>query len=177
MKKTWLISLVILNLLSCSAQNGMMEPPSLPTHVDNASDASIIKMQEKLKADGVRVISMGQMYLVSIPSGLLFPDESPRLLWGSYGVLNDVVCYLQQFRKVSLHVDAYSSPHVSSPREHALTLARAKIVADYLWSQNVDSRFIFTEGFGSEKPIVLLSKCNDSSPNSRVEITFRRAII
>ncbi len=58
----------------------------------------------------------------------------------------------------------------------ALTLARARAVGDYLWSQGVDSRFIFTHGLGSDKPIVAFTEKGDKSPNSRIEITFRDAV-
>ena len=83
---------------------------------------------------------------------------------------------MQQFRKITIHVNAFSSQFVSERREHALTLARAKTVAEYLWSQGIDSRFIFTQGSGSDKPIVVSKGGGDLSPNARIEISFRRAL-
>ncbi len=150
--------------------------PTLPTHVGGASEAKMLALQNILQQHGVRVISMGQNYLVSIPSALIFHDESPAIKWSSYALLNDVACYLQQFRKISVHVNAYSNCFISKRRDQALTLSRARAVGDYLWSQNIESRLIFTRGLGSDKPIVESAGLGDQSINSRIEITFRRAV-
>lgn len=148
----------------------------LPTHVDGASDAQIIAWQTHLIKHGARVITMGQDYLVIIPSTHLFATQSPKLTWGSYQLLNDLVCFLREFRKINVNIRAYSSKYVSPKREHALTEARAKAVAEYLWSQDIDTRFIFTQGLGSDKPMGAFKQYSDGSPVSRIEITFRRAV-
>lgn len=175
------IMLITLGLFLISCHRGSFIPPDdrpqLPTQVRGASDKGIVKQQAKLARRGVTVISMGQNYLVSIPARLVFADESPRITWKSYRLLNDVACYLKQFRKVSLYVNSYVSPYRSPQRQKALSLARAKAISDYLWSQNIDSRFIFTEGHASDKPIVSARGGGDKSPNARIEITFTRAII
>lgn len=170
--------LILLSLAGCHSHTVRLndEPIKLPTHVDGASDREIMALQTRLNKDGVRVITIGQDYLLSVPSALLFATQSPRLTWESYGVLNDVVCYLREFRKINVNVSAFSSKYVSPQREHALTLARARAVADYLWSQDIDSRFIFTQGLGSDKPMGAFKQFGDGSPVSRIEITFRRAV-
>lgn len=148
----------------------------LPRQVDGASDAMKIALQTRLTKEGVKVLTIGQDYLISIPATSLFATQSPKLTWNSYQILNDVACYLQQFRKTTVNVTAFSSKYVSRLREQALTQARAHVVADYLWSQGIDSRFIFTQGLGSDKPIVAFTPLGDGSPNSRIEITFRNAV-
>ncbi|MDP3705625.1 MAG: OmpA family protein [Legionellaceae bacterium] len=179
MVRVTLLVLVLLSLLGCHSSPKKLvidDGPTLPTAVAGASDPFIIKMQNKLAKQGVRVITMGQMYLVSIPTPLLFADQSPELKWSSYNLLNEIVCYLQQFRKITVHINAYSSCYLSEQRTHALTLARSRIIANYLWSQTIETRMVFTQGMGNNKPIVAFSKCTDSSPNSRIEIIFRRAV-
>ncbi|ARG96822.1 type IVB secretion system protein IcmN/DotK [Legionella micdadei] len=153
------------------------EALKLPYKVEGADDEAIIGLQKSLKRCGVAVITIGQDYLISIPSASLFPNQSPQLTWASYGLLNNVVRFLKQFRKVAVNITAFSGKYVSQRREHALTLARARAVADYLWSQGIDSRFIFTEGMGSDKPMMGYTRGGDKSPNSRIEITFRDAIV
>jgi intracellular multiplication protein IcmN len=151
-------------------------PPSLPYNVEGSSDKQMIKMQGVFAAQGASVITMGQDYLISIPAATLFQNQSPRLSRSSYTLLNQVVCYLNLFRKVSVSVEAYSSKCGSVEREKALSLARAQAVANYLWSQSIDSRFIFTHGHGSDKPIVNIGSGTDLSPNARIEILFRDAV-
>lgn len=152
-------------------------PPSLPYKVENSYDTVRMGMRNHLNKNGIKVITLGQEYLISIPSSLLFAEQSPRLTWKSYEALNNIACYLKQFRKISVNVAAFSSKHVSPQRERALTLARARAVGDYLWSQDIDSRFVFTQGLGSDKPILGYSGGRDASPNSRIEITFRDTIV
>lgn len=173
----------IAGLLLCACQKGggyvtsMDDSFKLPPKVAGTSDAAVIAMQKMFNKCGVRVVTIGQDYLISIPSAALFTDQSPRLTWQSYALLNNVVFFLQQFRKVGVTVTSYSSKYVSVRREQALTLTRARVVADYLWSQGIDSRFVFTEGAGSDKPIASFAHGGDKSVNSRIEITFRDAIV
>lgn len=179
---TWLATLLgFLLLLSCSKVK-VYDPKDsdslkLPFRVNGTNDKENIRLQKLLTHHGVAVVTIGQDYLISIPSSSLFPNQSPQLTWVSYGLLNNVVRFLKQFRKVAITITAYSGKYVSVKREHALTIARARAVADYLWSQGIDSRFIFTEGAGSDKPIMGYPGGGDKTPNSRIEITFRDAIV
>jgi intracellular multiplication protein IcmN len=177
-KTTWLAALMILLVLSGCQKKVWVgsEEPRLPYKVAGASDPTMMTLQKRLNKKGVRVITIGQDYLISIPSSALFPNESPQLMWDSYALLNVVVCYLKQFRKIAINVTAYSNKCVSAKRDRALTLARARAVGDYLWSQGIDSRFIFTRGLGSDKPIIAYELKGDKSQNSRIEITFRDAV-
>ncbi len=160
----------------CQNYSKDVQPPKLPYKVVGAHDATVMKQQKKFNKEGVRVITEGQDYMISIPSLSLFPNESPRLTWDSYALLNAVACYLKEFRKVAIYVTAYSNKCISAKRDRSLTLARAKAVGDYLWSQGIDSRIIFTQGMGSDKPIVAFTEEGDASPNSRIEITFRDVV-
>lgn len=150
---------------------------SLPYKVAGASDANQLIMQDKLRQQGLQVITIGQDYMISVPSQVLFANQSPKITWPAYDVLNNVACFLKQYRKISVQVTSFSSHCLSDKRDRALTAARSRAVANYLWSQGIDSRFAFTEGLGSDKPIMAYSKNGDQSPNSRVEITFREAVI
>ena len=168
----WLYAgVLILMLVGC--RHTVVEPAVLPYKMVGSHDPTMMRMQAKFNNEGIRVVSVGQDYMVSIPSSVLFANDSPRLMWKSYAPLNAIVCYLKQFRKVAITVTAFTDSCGSPKRDYALTLARARVVGDYLWSQGIDSRFIFTEGLGSDKPIIGYTKMGDKSQNSRIEITFR----
>lgn len=173
------IGLVLLLLtISCSDDRYLLdrELPKYPCKVQGACDATIMKYIAKLNKKNVRVITIGQDYLVSIPADMVFENQSPLIKWKSYALLNEVVIFLKQFYKITIYVNSYSSNYGTIHREKALTLARARVISDYIWSQGVDSRFIFTQGVGSDKPIITLVPGNDHSPNARIEITFRNAV-
>lgn len=166
-------------LISCQAQpqrNVDPTPASLPYKVDGAADSHRVEMQKRLENHGIKVVTMGQNYLISIPSSVLFANQSPRIKWDCYGIFNDIVCYLKQFQKIAVTVNSYTGKCISPERDRALTMARSRVVADYLWLQDIDSRFIFTDGLGSDKPIVAFGQQGDASLNSRIEITFQDAV-
>ncbi len=167
--------LCLLACQSTSTPQIIQEEARLPMQVP-LGDAEIIALEKRLTERGVQVVSVGQNYLLSVPAASLFGDQSPQLTWESYDELNEIACYLRQFRKVDVNVAAYTSRYVSSRREHALSTARAEAVANYLWGQGVESRLLFTQGMGSDKPIVMTARQGDKSPNARIEITFRRAV-
>ena len=174
------VLIILLPLGGCGGRHyrdPAADQPQLPCKLRGACDATVIKYMTKLNKRGVKVITMGQDYLISLPANTLFSDQSPRLMWSSYALLNDVATLLKQFRKVTINVTSYSSQYVSVQRERALTMARSRVVGEYLWSQGVDSRFIFTHGLGSDKPIVRSKQGGDKSVNARVEITFRDDVI
>lgn len=172
------IAALILAGCCCNGKQLLLTHPGfqLPTRVAGSSDAYVIAQQVGFARCGVKVITIGSDYLISIPSAVLFADQSPRIKWEGYSILNKVAKFMQQFRKVGVNVTSYSSQYVSFKREQSLTLARARVVADYLWSQEIDSRFIFAEGAASEKPISAGNQGGDRSLNSRIEITFRDAV-
>jgi intracellular multiplication protein IcmN len=169
-----------LSLLGCHKKNSLLirdENYKLPRKVAGSSDVKVATMIKKLnRTNCINIVTIGQDYLISMPSSALFPDESPRITWQGYAVLNKVVDFMKQFRKVGVTVTSYSSKYVSVAREQALTSARARHVADYLWSQGIDSRMIYSLGAGSDKPITDYAQRGDRSPSSRVEITFRDTI-
>ncbi len=177
--KLFCLSVILSMLLGC--QHGAAyyqdpKDPTLPTRVASTQDRNAMRVYKKLTKHGVKIITMGQDYLVVIPSSLVFADQSPRIKWESYGLLNEVVCYLKEFRKISMDITAFSSKYVSPSRERALTAARARAIADYFWTQDIDTRIVSTRGLGSDKPIFFNQAGGDFSLNSRVEITFRNAV-
>lgn len=171
--------MLLLQVSACHRWGGYVpekEDPKLPCKVLGACDATVMKKIKKFNKSGIKIITIGQDYLISIPASRLFEEQTPHLKWGSYRLLNEIASFLKQFRKVAINVTSYSSKYVSMHRELALTTARARVVGEYLWSQGIDSRFIFTQGLGSDKPVVSFTQGGDSSPNARIEITFRDAV-
>jgi len=174
----FVIALMLFMMNSCQNhrnRHSLMDSDNrLPHQVAGSSDSLILAFEKRFKKQNVRVIVMGDDYLISVPTGSIFADQSPRITWGSYALLNDIACYLRLYRKVSVQVNTYVSQYGTTRRERALALARSNAIANYLWSQQVESRFIFSHGQGSEKPIVLKSPQKDRTANARIEITFRR---
>ncbi len=179
MKNQWMsvLALAFLCLSGCQrSQSSLSEldDSRLPTSVAGASDAQIDFLQKRLHQKNIKIVNMGDEYLISIPASLIFADQSPKIQWKSYAVLNEIACYLRQYRKVAVQVTTYVSPYASERRQVSLSVARSEAVSNYLWSQGIDGRLIVAHGQGSQKPVVVKNPPTDKDQNARVEITFRR---
>lgn len=145
---------------------------------ENVTDAIDAKIENELKGKGVSIISVGQDYRVIMPADLIYYYQSPRLRRRSFDIINLVVDYIKQFRVVSMRVDAYSQDK-DIKRSGALSLARARSLVDYLWSQAIDTRILYTQAHSMERSITAC--CNDKrgigDVPTRVEITFRSTIV
>jgi intracellular multiplication protein IcmN len=173
--------IAVLSCVGCFRHPKLRLPPDdtykLPRRVPGSADVKVVSMMKAFnRGRVVKVISIGSDYLIAIPSSALFPADSPQINWQSYAVLNQVAAFLKQFRKVAITITSYSGKYGHEHRAQALTLARSRTVGDYLWSQGVDTRFVFTEGAGSDKPLSGYFGLGDNPADSRIEITFRDTV-
>lgn len=178
LRRVFSMSLLCWGLLGChtNVPHGIDDTLPLPTRVDAISDAQIVALRRKLDEKKIHVINMGDAYMISIPASAVFANESPKIRWNAYQTLDDVICYLEYYRKITVQVNAYASCYQSRTRTQALTVARARAVGNYLWTHDIEARIVFTDGLGNDKPIVAGSTCSDSSPNSRIEIIFKQVV-
>lgn len=160
-------SLSAVLLLSC-ADTRTVDPVAAAYLQRRATE---LQLTQPLTSIGVQIINIGEDYLMIIPADVLFYPQSPRIYWSNYRVLNNVVAYLKFFRKVTVKVAGYTSVLGSEKRNAALSLARARNVANYLWSQDVDTRLMYIRGYGSHR--LMYGGHPESRLNERIEIMFR----
>lgn len=180
-KKMIIISQIasVIGFTACHSPHRAPAPydqTSLPSHV-TTTEVNRGQILQKLSAERVKIIEEGQYVLVSIPSALLFAEHSPVITWASYQILNDVACYMRLYRKIQVDVNAYESTNDSHARMLALTRMRASAVGEYLISQGIDSRIVFTRGMGNDKPIMKTDRKESAYGNSRIEILFKNELI
>lgn len=130
------------------------------------------RLRLKLMHMGITVINMGDNYLLSIANRDLFYGNSPRIRWSSYQLLNLVADYLKQFNQLSIRVVGFTDTEHNKGRDFALSRARADYVASYLWSQGIDSRMIYAQGYGQKYPIASNRYLDGRAMNERIEIMF-----
>ena len=142
------------------------------------TDTKVTQLENELKSKGVSIVSVGQDYRIIIPAELVYYYQSPRIQMESYDIVNLIVDYIKQFRTVSMRVDAYSQDKDKN-RAGALSLARARAMVDYLWSQAIDTRILYTQAHAMNRSPTACceSPSGRGDVPTRVEITFRNAII
>lgn len=130
------------------------------------------QIRDVLIHQGAQVIQMGDNFLISIPNAELFYGNSPRIRWSSYSLLNLVADYLKYYPKISVRVVGYTDDLHEPKRDVALSRARAQNVANYLWSQEIDTRLIYAQGYGQAHPIADNNYPRGRAWNERIEIMF-----
>jgi intracellular multiplication protein IcmN len=172
-----LMIFTVLLLGAChSSHQQWQEPPEYPTHAA-ANDYEKLKMERKLSLMRVKIIKEGQYVIVSIPSLFLFHAHSPEIAGDSYGLLNEVICYIKMFRKVEVEINSHDFLPDKQARVFDLTRARASNLAEYINSQDIDARIIFTHGMANDKPIYNNETNSNAFSNSRIEIMFKDEVI
>lgn len=126
-----------------------------------------VSLPQKLQADGVRIIHVGETIRLVLSSDKLFMPESANIQTCQYPVLNDVAKFLRRYEKVVIIVAAYKNPSPDPRYDQALTRQQAYNIVTYLWNRNVDARMM--EGIGLGGECRLADEC---SMNRRVEIIF-----
>lgn len=145
-------TLLVILFLTFSTTACLRRPPSLA---------------QKLQAQGVRIIHVGETIRLVFSSDTLFMPESANIQTCQYPVLDNVARFLRRYEKVVVIVGAYKNPSMDPRYDTALTRQQANNVVTYLWNRNVDARMMEGVGYGG---ICRIS--NQCSMNRRLEIVF-----
>ena len=129
------------------------------------NDNAVRDQEEQLKKGGAQIVSVGQEYKVVIPADILFYENSPRIRWEAYALLNDSVAYIQNFNKIDVEVAGYTESTGDPLRDRALSLNRARKVADYMWGQKMGENITYIQGY--------VIPCQPG----RLEISFRSVMM
>lgn len=149
----------------------------LPQRTD-VTDAKVADLTKRLDAAGAHIISVGQEYRIILPADHIFYYQSPRLRWDAYDLVNLAVDYLKQYQKVSVRVSAFTRDK-DKQFAGALSYARARSISDYLWSQDIDSRLLYTQVHSMKEDENCCGGIShrNSDLNENIEISFRNTII
>ena len=137
------------------------------------SDASDI-----ILANG-KVYVLGDYLGIYIPTDHLFEPNTADLLPRAHDTLDSVITVLNRKPNNNIIISGNTSGFSSYPREQALSQARAKVVAAYLWANGVsqfkfqdnDMRKLSYVGYGDYFPIASNLTNDGVRTNSRIQIT------
>lgn len=166
MKSLWLF--VVLLLLGCADQPTYAPSKDSLIAEDESSIAS-------LEQQGVSVNRLGDHLALIIPSHLLFQGYSVHFSQTAEDVLKEVVRVIKPVPKMRITVAAYSPAHQPSQRDLVMTEAQAQQIGQYLWRQGVNTRLLYTIGYGGGH--LLTKKDQDMSllsTNYRIVITLEQ---
>lgn len=144
----------------------------------NVSDKKTAELREQLEQKGVRIISIGQLYKISVSASSLFPVQSPKLRWGAHPLLNQLIAYVNQYRIVNLQVSSSVATNEGHDykRNNALATARARALVEYLTRHHANARIIYTHGYNTFKAPIT-DCCDFDYRQSEITISFKNLIV
>lgn len=176
-KRSWrkgclLAALVIsINLAGCATPT-----PPQPAKPTVAEQRAAYLCQLK-KAD-VQTIKLGETYRFVLSSDRLFNGGTSSNIQTAYQpTLTTIAKFIQTYKTVAVKVAAYSDNvtrgQAPKGRKLALTNRQAELVAAYLWDAGINTRLLYTHGYGQHDAIASNASSKGRSLNRRVEISFR----
>lgn len=116
---------------------------------------------------------VGDEVQLVIPADQVFFHGTPIVQPGYYKVLEKIAVFIRSFPKITIKIAVYTDNQGSAARNLALSRQQAEHIADYLWDQGIDTRLLYTVGYGMENPIASNRTSNGRAQNRRIEISLR----
>jgi OmpA-OmpF porin, OOP family len=109
-----------------------------------------------------------------ILKNVLFETNAAVLLPISFGELDYTAEHLKKNSHLKIQVNGYTDNTGDESKNLILSEKRAKAVADYLITKNIDASRISYKGYGSQNPIAFNNSEEGRKQNRRVELVFSR---
>ena len=135
-------------------------------------DTQEAKLRQQLRGTGVSVQRDGDNVNLIMPGNITFATNGRNLKSEFYNVLDSVAIVVKEYNKTTIVVSGYTDSIGSNSSNQKLSEARAKSVADFLVTKQVNSARIELAGLGEKHPIASNKTSKGRSLNRRVEITL-----
>jgi len=135
-------------------------------------DTQEAKLRKQLRSTGVSVERDGNNINLIMPGNITFPSNGSSLKSDFYSVLDSVALVLEEFDKTIIVVAGYTDSVGSNAYNQQLSESRARSVAAYLKTKNVNAARFDVIGFGESNPIADNKTAEGRSLNRRVELTL-----
>lgn len=145
---------------------GALAGGGIGAYMDNQES----KLRQRLQASGVSVTRRGHEIILNMPGNVTFDTGKSAIKPNFYNVLNSVSLVLAEFNRTIVDVDGHTDNVGSDGSNIELSRQRARSVAEYLASRQVDPRRLSMRGFGEAQPIASNGSTSGRSQNRRVEI-------
>lgn len=135
-------------------------------------DTQEAKLRKQLRGTGVSVERDGNNINLIMPSNITFASDGRNLQSKFYPVLDSVGLVVKEYNKTSIVVSGHTDSTGSNAYNQKLSEERARSVADFLVTKNVNPARIQLVGMGETRPVASNNTENGRSLNRRVEITL-----
>lgn len=131
-------------------------------------------LADQISNRAVNIIELGDQIMIVMPSSRLFDGQSDKIKPTAYTTLNLVATYINSHITELVKISAYTDDIGTPGRNLALTRMQAKNIEKYLAAAGVNTRLLYSEGYGGTNLISQNSAEWGTSDNYRVEITMEK---
>jgi outer membrane protein OmpA-like peptidoglycan-associated protein len=127
---------------------------------------------ERLVNEGLRVISLGDIVEITIPSDKLFYPNESNLMYSALPILGDALAFINSYGPVKINVSAHGD--ITGTQIHTLDLTRlqAQSVMTYFWAHGKPLNQMEFYGMNHQEPIADQDTARGEYFNRRIEIMF-----
>lgn len=135
-------------------------------------DVQEAKLRQQLSGTGVSVTRDGDNIILNMPSNITFGVNSYSINGAFFNVLNSVNLVLKEYDKTLVEIMGHTDSTGDRSYNQALSERRAKSVAQYFESRQLNPLRVATYGHGEDYPIASNDNESGRSLNRRVEIVL-----
>lgn len=132
-----------------------------------ASQTLTMEAEKVLKSLEISTLTVGQTIRVD---KLYFDADSATMQPASFAVLEEIYEFLKNNNKVVIEVGGHTNSLPEDEYCDRLSTARAKNIAEYLYSKGIPTSQISFKGYGKRQPIASNATVDGRRRNQRVEI-------
>lgn len=136
-------------------------------------DVQEAKLRKRLASTGVGVTRAGNNIILNMPSNITFALDSAQLRPQFKDVLASVALVLKEYEKTLIDVAGHTDSTGSAAYNQELSERRARSVANFLRTQDIEPLRILTIGYGESRPIASNETASGRARNRRVELTLK----
>ncbi len=132
------------------------------------------KQAEEIERDiaGAKVERIGEGIKITFDSGILFDVDRADLKYDSKSELAQLSTILNKYEDTNIMLAGHTDSTGSAEYNMGLSQRRARSVADYLVTQNVNSTRLDVRGFGMDEPVADNDTAAGRALNRRVEVAI-----
>lgn len=127
-------------------------------------------LRDRLTAAGVQVTRDGNNILLNMDRAVTFDTGRAEVRPANYETLNALALVFKEYDKTVIDVMGHTDSDGSQAYNQDLSEQRARAVARYLASQNVNPARLLAVGYGESYPIASNATASGKQENRRVEI-------
>lgn len=130
------------------------------------------KQADRLARDGLRVISLGDIVEITIPSDKLFYPNESNLTYAALPILDDTLAFINSYGPVNINVSAHGDTTGTLIHSLDQTRLQAQAVMTYFWAHGKPLNQMNFYGMNHQEPIADQDTTTGEYFNRRVEILF-----